>query len=156
MSKQSDEQTTPKWLFDSLDSIFKFNLDVAATKENALCPMFYDQHMNGLERRWDLSTWCNPPYSRGQVFQWVTKASEEYEWHQCSSLLLLLGDTSTKWFNKAHTTCTAMYALGKRLKFNGAKDCAKFGSIFVLYGYNKTKFKALEKTHHGVWLKKYE
>jgi phage N-6-adenine-methyltransferase len=156
MSKKSDEQTTPRWVFDGLTDIFCFNLDAAATKENALCKMYYDQHSNGLESRWGSSTWCNPPYSRGQVIQWVSKAADEYLWHENSSLLLLQGDISTKWFRKAHDTCRAMFGLGKRLKFNGAKDCAKFGSIFVLYGYNKTKFKALEKNFDGVWLKKYE
>lgn len=153
MSKKSDEQTTPKLFFDVVNDVFKFNLDAAATKKNALCKMFYDQRSDGLESRWGSSTWCNPPYSRGQVIKWVTKAYDEFVWHENSSLLLLQGDISTKWFRKAHDTCTAMYAYGKRLKFNGAKDSAKFGSILVIYGYNNTKLIELQKNLFGVWLK---
>jgi hypothetical protein len=42
------------------------------------------------------------------------------------------------------------------LKFNGAKDSAKFGSILVIYGYNNYKFVQLEQNLFGVWLKKYD
>lgn len=153
MSKKSDEQTTPKWLFDILNDIFKFDLDAAATKQNALCEMYYDQHANGLERRWGNSTWCNPPYSRGSILPFVKKAENEYLFHGINSLLLLPGDFSTNWFFEAYQKCTGIFGYNGRLKFNGSKDCAKFGSALVLYGYNKTKFLKLEKSLRGMWLK---
>ena len=89
MSKKSDEQTTPKWFFDILNDIFKFELDAAATKKNALCKKYYDIKSNGLKSSWPESTFCNPPYSRGQIRLWVIKANEEKCLNKNSSMLLL-------------------------------------------------------------------
>ena len=55
---------TPKDLFMSLHNIFHFDLDVAASKENALCEKYYTEEANALVQEWRGMCWCNPPYGR--------------------------------------------------------------------------------------------
>jgi hypothetical protein len=75
-SSASDEWATPQELFDRLNKIFRFNLDAAATLENAKCNEFYTKEENGLSRPWHGNVWLNPPYGR-QIGAWVKKAYEE-------------------------------------------------------------------------------
>ena len=75
-SSASDEWTTPKWLFDELDSEFHFTLDAASTHENALCEMHYTAEDDALSKSWDGETvWLNPPYGRA-IGEFMRKASE--------------------------------------------------------------------------------
>lgn len=134
MSKDTDERTTPKEFFDKLNSVFNFELDAAATEENALCPKYYTIETNGLESPWSKSTFCNPPYSRGEIIKWVKKAYNEKIKRDCTSVLLLPGDISTKWFALTRGLADILYTVDGRLKFNGNKDLAKFGTILAIFG----------------------
>ena len=149
MSKATDEQTTPRWFFDIVNGVFKFTLDAAATKENTLCPAYYDKESNGLKNPWNESTWCNPPYSRGEIIRFLVKAAIERDDELHNSVLLIPADTSTKWFRYAYDTANGIFAYAKRLKFNGCKDSAKFGSLLVLYGYGKSEREELTKVLYG-------
>jgi phage N-6-adenine-methyltransferase len=71
-----DDRGTPPELFDPLDAIHHFTLDVAAAPHNAKCERFYTRADNGLEQPWDGSVWCNPPYSN--IGGWVQKAWSEW------------------------------------------------------------------------------
>ena len=51
-SSKSNEWMTPKWLFNQLDNEFHFDLDAAATKENALCNKFFTQEDDALNQDW--------------------------------------------------------------------------------------------------------
>jgi phage N-6-adenine-methyltransferase len=63
-SKESDEWQTPIAIFAKFDREFDFQLDVAATKDNAKCVRFFDKAANGLNQDWAARNWCNPPYSQ--------------------------------------------------------------------------------------------
>lgn len=70
-----NEYETPDKYFDPLNALFKFDVDAAATANNALLPRYWTKHDNGLEQSWaGLSVFCNPPYTKGQYAQWVQKA----------------------------------------------------------------------------------
>ena len=90
-----DNWITPDWLFDWVNDGCNFELDAAASAENAKCTRYYTKGMNGLEWPWAKQTWCNPPYS--EKAKWVEKAIAERK-NGNSSMLLLPVDTSTKWF----------------------------------------------------------
>ena len=48
----SDEWTTPQWLFDELNSEFHFTLDPCSSAENHKCGKYYTQTEDGLKNSW--------------------------------------------------------------------------------------------------------
>lgn len=76
-SSKSSEWSTPKELFDELNNIYGFNLDVCATKENAKVSKFFNKEDNGLIQSWkNKKCWMNPPYGR-EIGLWIEKAHNE-------------------------------------------------------------------------------
>lgn len=72
----SDEWRTPKELFESLNESYHFELDIAATEQNALCPQYFTKEQNALTKIWAPKVcWMNPPYSLKAAF--VAKAWSE-------------------------------------------------------------------------------
>ena len=132
--KETDERTTPLEFFNKLNSVFHFELDAAATHANTLCEKYYTIETDGLASPWAKSTFCNPPYSRGEIIKWIKKAYNEKIERGCFSVLLLPGDMSTKWFTLARGLADILYSIEGRLKFNGNKDLAKFGTIIAIFG----------------------
>ena len=51
-SRKSDEWETPQDLFDKLNEIYRFDLDVCATEQNAKCDRFFDAEQDGLKKSW--------------------------------------------------------------------------------------------------------
>ncbi len=91
------EWRTPRWFFNQLDAEFHFTVDVAATKENALCDRYYTKESDGLIHDWsDEVVWCNPPYAN--VAPWVQRASRA-TLRRATCVLLLNVCTDTNWFH---------------------------------------------------------
>jgi site-specific DNA-methyltransferase (adenine-specific) len=123
-SSASYEWETPQELFDQLDEIFHFTLDVCATTLNAKCEEYFYRTINGLSQSWDNNIcWMNPPYGdpeypckpnckkkkcqeRGYhiseyvpgIRDWVEKAYKESRSPFCIVVALLPARTDTKWF----------------------------------------------------------
>lgn len=74
-SSATDEWETPKELFNKLDAVYHFELDVCATKANAKCARYFTREQDALEQEWKGICWMNPPYGR-QIGKWVKKAYE--------------------------------------------------------------------------------
>lgn len=51
-SSKTDMWETPQNLFDRLNRVFHFDLDVCATAENAKCERYFTERDNGLEQPW--------------------------------------------------------------------------------------------------------
>jgi len=68
-----EDRRTPRELFNRLDAIYRFDLDAAASAENALCDDYCTIERCGLAFDWaGRRVFWNPPYS--QLPQWVAKA----------------------------------------------------------------------------------
>lgn len=72
---RKDDYETPQDLFDRINDVFYFSLDVAGNKTNAKCPVFFTEEDNALDKDWVGVCWCNPPYSNWAAF--AKKACEE-------------------------------------------------------------------------------
>lgn len=138
-SSATDEWPTDQAVFDELSELFgPFNLDAAATKENAKCAHFFTVEDNALVRPWVTvdgmcaNVWCNPPYSDCNGF--VAKAIGERE-RGTTTTLLLPSRTDTQWFHDVlHLVAydqAKVYFVRGRLKFGGAKTGAPFPSVVV-------------------------
>lgn len=130
-SSKSDEWSTPQDLFDKLNAIHKFNLDVCATKENAKCERFYTKQTDALTVNWRNNIcWMNPPYGR-EIGKWMKKA------YAASCLgakvvCLVPARTDTAWWHD-YAVYGKIEFLRGRLKFGGHKNSAPFPSAIVIF-----------------------
>ena len=128
------EWATPKDLFDKLNAIHDFTLDVAASSTNALCDEWFgldhvdESRRDGLTADWYGRVWCNPPYGR-VIKDWVKKAQE----HNNLVVMLLPSRTDTKWFHELVLPYAEVQFIKGRLKFGGSKLGAPFPSIIVTF-----------------------
>ena len=130
-TSRTDEWATPQDLFDLLNAVFRFTLDVCATEENTKCYHYFDKHKNGLNQEWTGTCWMNPPYGRA-IAQWVEKAYFSAKHNGATVVCLLPARTDTRWW---HDFCTKgeIHFIKGRLKFGNAKHNAPFPSAIVIF-----------------------
>lgn len=119
---------TPDWLLDDLLEEFGDMFDPCPNS-----PAF-----DGLQIDWPLDQWvfCNPPYTKGQISEWVKKCHDEYL--RGSNILLLIPCyTDTQYFwDYIHDYAELRFFKG-RLKFKGyGGKPASFPSMLAIYGGN--------------------
>lgn len=135
-SPESAERTTPDWLFQSLDKIFRFDLDAAATVANAKCAKFLTKEQDALSCAWTTygrSIFLNPPYSRGQLKLWLRKSVVESN-AGAVVVSILPGDFGTQWFDICWDGASLLFFMRGRVKFNGIAAGAKFPTVVAIFG----------------------
>ena len=139
-SSASEEWGTPQWLFDSLDRLFHFTLDLCATPENAKCKKYFTKQQDAL--RQDLGkhvVFANVPYGRG-VGKWVRKC---YEASLKGALVVLVipARMDTGWYHDYVKGKAEEFPLKGRVAFEpppGKKqNSAPFPTMIVVYGRRK-------------------
>lgn len=114
---------TPPEVFAVLTREFNFAVDVAASKENTFCEIYFSEECSALERDWfptgknwaGLYAWCNPPYS--DIGPWVSKAAEQAS-KGMGTVMLVMADTSVGWYKEAIKTAQEVrFITGGRLSF---------------------------------------
>jgi len=69
MARATDEQYTPKFIFDALG--IEFDLDVCAPIDGAPfvpAKKHFHKEQNGLAQLWEGIVWMNPPFSEGTIW----------------------------------------------------------------------------------------
>lgn len=130
----TDDWETPQALFDGIAEVFRLDIDVCASKENAKCEAFFNVAThNGLTADWyGLNVWCNPPYGRG-IGAWVKKCYE----HNQLAVMLLPARTDTKWWQDYCLKADCVHFVRGRLKFGDSKNSAPFPSAIVIFNMFK-------------------
>jgi phage N-6-adenine-methyltransferase len=131
-SSNTDLWSTPQELFDDLDRVYRFDVDVCATPENAKCSTFYTKEQDGLAQEWRGTCWMNPPYGR-EICRWVAKARRSAEENGATVVCLLPARTDTRWWHE-HCSLGHITFIKGRLKFGGSKNGAPFPSAIVVFG----------------------
>lgn len=76
-----DHYETPPWLFNPLNDLFSFDIDLCASKDNALVPEYFDEERDSLKQCWSAHAthaFCNPPFSKeGRKDEFIAKAAKE-------------------------------------------------------------------------------
>jgi phage N-6-adenine-methyltransferase len=132
-TSNTDNWGTPQEFFNKFNAMFDFQLDVAASAENAKCARFFSKEDNGLVQEWSNRNWMNPPYGR-EITEWVQKADEEAKKGNLT-VALLPARTDTKWFNDFCKHWHYIFIRG-RLKFGGGGS-APFPSVVVFFGIER-------------------
>ncbi len=143
MTSKTDMWATPQDLFDKLNDLHNFDVDVCAVPENAKCKKYFTPEMDGLKQDWHKYKSCfmNPPYGR-EISKWVKKAYEEAQ-KGTKVVAVLPARTDTRWF---HDYIYMMYGvemelLKGRLKFGNSKNSAPFPSMIVVFTKNQFAIK---------------
>lgn len=125
---------TPDWLFAELSHLFgPFDLDAAASDENARCRRYFTKATDGLSQEWAGRVFVNPPYD--DIGPWVAKAAGEAACGRASVVMLLPVRTSAGWFHEHVWMKAPVLFLRKRLRFNGGHGAtAPFDCMVVLFG----------------------
>jgi phage N-6-adenine-methyltransferase len=119
MNKTSDEYRTPPAFFKGVNAEFSFNLDVAASEENALCSIYYTPEISALENQWGpfgTVAWCNPPYSPGNIPRFLAKAVEQKR-RGVASVLLVPLDPGRSWMRHVIGEAAEVRAVVGRIRF---------------------------------------
>ena len=131
--KRREDWETPQWLFDKLNSVFNFYIDLAASEENAKCSRFITTEddfltidTKGLISSHDWA-WCNPPYSRNGCGRWVEKIFQVP-----NSVSLLPASVGAKWFSEVWKRSRAICFIDQRIRFAGAPGVAQFDSCLAV------------------------
>lgn len=139
-SSKKEDWETPKELFLELHQRFGFDLDAAASEQNAKLEKYYTKEDDALLQKWEGNVFCNPPYKRGgTLFKWVSKAYEEYKRDPNRVIVLLIpARTETKYFHDLIFGKATVEFLKGRLKFEidgiPHPHNAPFPSAIVIYG----------------------
>ena len=133
---------TPKGLFKTLDNEFNFECDVAASVDNTLCKLWFDEEDSALNNEWYKVNYLNPPYSN--IGPWVDKAIIE---HQKGKTIVMLvpSDTSVQWYKRARETCHEVRFISGRISFVNAETQKaeggnNKGSVILVWRANAPKY----------------
>lgn len=160
-SSERRDWETPAELFDRLDKVFSFDLDVCATEENAKVSNFISPETDAFLVDWKGSCWMNPPYGRPEepclfphdrcrkkkcqrrghhirmrvpgVGDWVRRAIEQVDKHDSTVVCLLPARTDTDWFQGIFNRASLLAFLRGRWKFVGADAGATFPSCIAVF-----------------------
>lgn len=138
-SSAKQDWTTPPWLFARLDAEFNFEIDAAASAENALCPQFLTEQDDALTQAWRGRFFLNPPYGRS-VHRFVRHAWEQvYVYgHADRGVVLIAARTDTRfWRDYAMRGAEVRYIEG-RLHFGHSENAATFPSALLVFDRFKT------------------
>ena len=122
-SSATDHWSTPKEVYDALNSEFKFDFDP--------CPI---DGVGGLTYDWGVSNFVNPPYS--EISTWIRKGYEENQKGK-TVIFLIPSRTDTRWWHDYVMKATEIRFIKGRLKFGGAKNSAPFPSCLVIFTHKK-------------------
>ena len=88
--KGNDCFETPQYIFDQLNNIFNFEIDVACNSDNKLCPkgFYHDLGFDSLIEKWQGRCFCNSPFS--QKAEFIRKADEEIKNGNCPICVMIL------------------------------------------------------------------
>ena len=146
-SSTKDNWGTPQWLFDLLHERYQFEVDLFASKEDALLPFYIDDAFNvdWQEYARGKTGFGNPPYRAKKPTTWdFVKLAYDWAYKKkdpVPSVLLIPARTDTKVFINNVLHRGRLHFVEGRVKFKGAEQGAPFPSIVVHFDPTLMKVK---------------
>lgn len=137
LRSNKEDWCTPQAFFNELDREFHFDIDVAASHENAKCKQYFTKETDGLKQQWVGTVFCNPPYGR-KVIEWVRKATLESA-NGATVVMLIAARTDTRFFHEYiyNKPNVEIRFIKGRLKFTdehgNGNDPAPFPSMVIIF-----------------------
>lgn len=121
-SRNTNTVATPKWLYDALNAVHKFDFDP--------CPLNYTE--DGLAMEWGSCNFVNPPYD--SIRKWLEKAIHERDFWQRKSVFLIPFRPSRKyWFDLCYPRASQIMLLEGGVKFEGYSQNAPMPLAVVIF-----------------------
>ena len=145
----SDERYTPEHILDRVREIAPIALDPCTTRDNRTkAAAFFALPDDGLTAAWPETglVWINPPYSRGQLYAWASRARSHAAKNAAAEIVMLTpSDLGTSWGRVLASSAQAAAFLFGRLAFiapEGPIDTgAKQPSVVWYFGDRKRTFR---------------
>ena len=129
---ETNEWSTPQYLFDELNYEFNFTLDPCATDDNAKCKKYYIIEDDGLKQDWSNEiVFMNPPYGR-EIKHWIKKAYLE-SLKGATIVCLIPSRTDTSYWHDYIFGKSEIRFIKGRIKFGDSKNSAPFPSAIVIF-----------------------
>jgi phage N-6-adenine-methyltransferase len=130
--QHTDEHPTPWPIVRAFSPPNGFDLDPAATSENAKAPRFYTKAEDGLKQHWEGDVWLNPPYGNTNIAEWLRR-SLEFAWTGGGTVTALVpARTDTDWFAQYASRSEITFLTG-RIQFEGSPGAAPFASMICKF-----------------------
>lgn len=107
---------------------------------------YYTKADDGLSLPWDGKVFCNPPYSRGLIEEFVKGFLLMHGGKANEGILLVNANTSSSWFQRALKLadavcfCGATDSFNSRIKFIGGDSGARAASVYFYCGRRPWEF----------------
>ena len=151
-SSKKVDWSTPDWLYERLDKLFRFSLDPCSTEQNAKCKLHYTAADDGLSFSWaGHSVWLNPPYG-ATIGEWMEKAVLEAQNAGTTVVCLIPSRTGAAWFQKSvlNAPKKLIFFFRGRLCFGNANNPAAFDSVLVVYPGKGGKIPTVEEIRSSI------
>jgi phage N-6-adenine-methyltransferase len=128
---------TPQWVVDQLAAEFgPFELDPAATAENAKAPAYFTADSDGLVQPWHGRVFCNPPHGRYVTPRWLAKARAEVDsGHAVRVVCLVPARVGTWWWRECEADPAVFVRVIGRTRWRvDARGEAPFDSAVIVFG----------------------
>lgn len=140
-SSASDNWPTPPEIVKQAAAEFgPFDLDPAASAENAKAPLFYTAEDDGLSQPWKGRVWMNPPYGR-TIGHWMRKARSEVAVGRAQLVVCLVPvRVDARWWRETVILAEPEPLVRfwpRRLRYVKDWD-APFASATIVYGHRTT------------------
>ena len=149
----NNEWQTPDWLFKRLDAVFHFEIDLAASAENAKCPRYLTTKTDALKQEaWGdtFPAWLNPPYS--DLMPWMEKIRREINYRDAAVVALLPVATSTHWFQHVWEAADWLLFFNKRIRFEPATGSPRFDNVLALFNCDIGEMDLVPLRDLGKWI----
>lgn len=149
---------TPKVVLDPVRAFFsgRIDLDPCGNKDSLVdarssCWGPGDLGGDGLERNWEGSVYCNPPFGAG-LDRWIHKAAyDATNLCRCEVVMLIPASVDTRaWQEVILPTAAAVCFWRGRIRFVGAKAAAPMACALVYWGPRAQRFEATFEKHGRV------
>ena len=151
---KSVEWYTPKWVFDELGTIFDLDPSSPHDYETFVpAKTKYTIFDNGLTKPWFGRVWLNPPYSGGEMIQWINRLIDHND-----GITLVFCRTDARWCQAAMKNCSSMLFVAGRINFvAGTENKSKnsgCGAASVFFSFGAECADILERLRHrGIYIK---
>ena len=138
-----DSVSTPPELYDALHLQYNFDFDP--------CPLNEEWVIDGLKVDWGKRNYVNPPYSRGNIQNWIQKAIAEAEKGNLSVMLIPGRTCSNYWQELIFPNLTNITFLNY-VKFPGYKNHIPLAMVILEFDPEKKKIfelTELSTLNHG-------